>query len=344
MTIQKEKYGEIDETISVYCFTLKNNHGVEIKILNFGGIITSVKTPDKTGNLKNITLGYDSLHQYIDDNSYFGAIIGRYGNRIAKGNFTLDNTNYSLAKNNSPNHLHGGTIGFNKVLWNAKQKTSKNFVSLELNYKSNDLEEGFPGNLNTTVLYTLTKDNSLEITYKAITDKKTVVNLTNHTYFNLSGNLNKTILDHEIQINANSILPVDEFMIPTGEIKNIENTPFDFKEFKTIAKDIDTNHKQIEIGQGFDHCWVLNNQNKGVRLIAKAYHKDSGRALEVFSDEPGVQFYTGNHLNGKYQARTGFCLETQHYPDSPNQKKFPSVILNPGETYISTTSYKFSVK
>lgn len=342
MFIKKEKYGKINGKSSVFCFTLKNNHGIEVKILNYGGIITSIKTLNKKGHIENIALGCDTLQQYIDDTSYFGAIIGRYGNRIANGTFCLDDTQYSLVKNNGINHLHGGNIGFHKVLWNATTISSKNSVSLALDYESKDMEEGFPGNLKTSVTYTLTSNNSLDIRYEATSDKKTIVNLTNHTYFNLSGNFNNTILDHEIQINANGVLPVNNYMIPTGEIKSVENTPYDFRELKTIAKDIYTKDKQLEFGLGYDHCWVLENQNQGVRLVAKAFHKDSGRLIEVFSDEPGIQFYSGNHLNGKHQFRTGFCLETQHYPDSPNHKNFPSVELKPNEIYTSNTSYKFS--
>jgi len=343
MTIQKEKYGQIDGGKNVYCFTLKNEYGIEVKILNYGGIVSSIKTPDRKGQLKNIVLGYDSLQKYIEDKHYLGAIIGRYSNRIANGQFTLNNTMYTLAKNNPPNHLHGGNVGFDKVLWDASIKTNEGRISLELSYLSKDMEEGFPGNLNTNVSYTLTSANSLDIRYRATTDKTTIVNLTNHTYFNLSGTFNKSILDHEMQIFARRMLPINKFLIPNGEIVEVENTPFDFRIFKTIGNDINTNNQQLEFALGYDHCWVLENQNSGVRCIAKAYHKKSGRTLEVFSDQPGVQLYTGNHLNGHYQSRTGFCLETQHYPDTPNRHKFPSVILKSGETYVTKTSYKFSV-
>ena len=344
MIIQREKYGEINGKSSVYRFTLKNYHGTEVNILNYGGIITSIKTLNKKGNIENIALGYNSLQQYIDDNSYFGAIIGRYGNRIANGTFCLDDTHYSLVKNNGINHLHGGAIGFDKVLWNATTISSKNSASLALDYESKDMEEGFPGNLKTTVTYTLTSNNSLDIRYKATTDKKTIINLTNHAYFNLSGSFSNDILDHQLQINATKMLPIDKFLIPNGDMALVENTPFDFRTFKPIGKDIDVDNKQLKLGLGYDHCWCLNNPNKGVRKIASAYHKKSGRLLEVFSDQPGVQFYTGNHLNGNYKKRTGFCLETQHYPDSPNQKKFPSVVLAPGEIYSSKTSYKFLIQ
>ena len=251
---------------------------------------------------------------------------------------------YTLAKNNPPNHLHGGHMGFNKRIWEATSKTNKDSVTLTLNYVSKDMEEGFPGNLYTTISYSLTSENSLEIVYKAKTDKKTIINLTNHAYFNLSGSFSNDILDHQLQINATKMLPIDEFLIPTGDMALVENTPFDFRTFKPIGKDIDVDNKQLNLGLGYDHCWCLNNPNKGVRKIASAYHKKSGRLLEVFSDQPGVQFYTGNHLNGKHQFRTGFCLETQHYPDSPNQNKFPSVELKPNEIYTSNTSYKFLIQ
>lgn len=344
MTIQKEIYAQFNNGKIIYSFTLKNKRGVEVKILNFGGIITSIKTPDKRGCIENITLGYDSLQHYIDDNSYLGAIIGRYGNRIANGKFILGDTLYTLAKNNPPNHLHGGHMGFNKKIWKATSKINKDSVSLVLNYFSKDMEEGFPGNLLTKVSYSLTSDNSLEIVYEAKTDKKTIINLTNHAYFNLSGSFSNDILDHHLQINADKILPTNKFLIPTGDMDLVENTPFDFRTFKPIGKDIYADNKQLKLGLGYDHCWCLNYPDKGVRKIASAYHKKSGRLLEVFSDQPGVQFYSGNHLNGDYQKRTGFCLETQHYPDSPNQKQFPSVVLCPGEIYSSKTSYKFLVQ
>ena len=344
MTIQKEIYAQFNDDEIIYSFTLKNKRGVEVKILNFGGIITSIKTPDKSGHIENITLGHNSLQHYIDDNSYLGAIIGRYGNRIANGKFILEGVLYTLAKNNPPNHLHGGHMGFNKRIWEATSKINKDSVTLTLNYVSKDMEEGFPGNLYTTISYSLTSENSLEIVYKAKTDKKTIINLTNHAYFNLSGSFSNDILDHQLQINATKMLPIDEFLIPTGDMALVENTPFDFRTFKPIGKDIDVDNKQLNLGLGYDHCWCLNNPNKGVRKIASAYHKKSGRLLEVFSDQPGVQFYTGNHLNGKHQFRTGFCLETQHYPDSPNQNKFPSVELKPNEIYTSNTSYKFLIQ
>ena len=344
MTITQKEYAITDHGDSIDCYTLKNVNGVEVSIINYGGIITSIKAPNKKGVYENIVLGYDSLAQYIETSPYFGAIVGRYGNRIANGQFSLDGKEYSLAKNNGPNSLHGGLKGFDKVVWNAATISNDDSVSLVLRYLSKDMEEGFPGNLETTVTYTLNSDNKLDIVYEATTDKKTIVNLTNHSYFNLSGSIDKNILDHQLQIDADSLVPVDEFMIPTGEIAMVENTPFDFRMFKAIGDDIDADNEQLKLGSGYDHCWVLNNQNEGFRLIATVYHESSGRKLEVFSDEPGVQLYTGNHLEGLHRKRTGFCLETQHYPDSPNQLNFPSVVLKPNEKYSSQTSYKFSVK
>jgi len=239
--------------------------------------------------------------------------------------------------------LHGGYKDFDKVIWKASTRTNEDSVSLILTHESKDMEEGFPGNLNTTVIYTLTSDNSLDIYYEASTDKKTIVNLTNHAYFNLSGNFENNILDHQLQIDANEMLPITDALIPTGKILRVANTPFDFRTFKTIGDDIECDNEQLKLGSGYDHCWVLNSQNKGNKLIAKAYYEESGRVLEVYSDQPGVQLYTGNHLSGSHGCRTGFCLETQHYPDSPNQPKFSSVVLKFNEIYKSNTSYKFSV-
>lgn len=352
VTITKEPFGTTTDSIPVDKYILTNEKGMEISVITYGGIITSWTAPDKNGNYQDIVLGYDSLAQYEKITPYFGALIGRFGNRIAKAKFTLDGTEYTLAANDGPNHLHGGVKGFDKVVWNASEKATDSTASLVLTYLSKDMEEGYPGNLQTTVTYTLNNDNTLDVVYEATTDKKTIVNLTQHSYFNLSGDFSKPILDHKISINADSFLPVDATLIPTGEIKDVTNTPFDFREAKTIAKDIEAKDEQLKRGLGYDHCWVLNNQNQGVRLAATAYNVETGRMLEVYSDEPAIQLYTGNFLNGSlpskqggtYAHRTGFCLETQHYPDSPNQKDFPSVVLSPGENYVSKTSFKFSVK
>lgn len=352
IAIEKTTYGKTPEGESVDKYTLKNQKGMEVAIITYGGIITSLKAPNKNGLYEDVVLGYDSLAKYTKSSPYFGAIIGRYGNRIAKGKFSLDSKEYKLATNDGPNHLHGGVKGFDKVVWTAVAIKGDSTASLKLTYLSKDMEEGYPGNMKVVVTYTLTNDNVLEVLYEATTDKKTIVNLTQHSYFNLSANFSQTILDHEIIINADAFIPVDETLIPTGKLADVTNTPFDFREAKTIAKDIEAKDDQLKKGLGYDHCWVLNNQNEGFKLAATAYHPESGRLLEIYTDEPGIQFYTGNFLDGTlpsktggtYAQRTGFCLETQHYPDSPNQKDFPSTVLNPGEKYTSKTSFKFSVK
>jgi len=358
VTISEEGFGIINDNVKINRYTLKNKKGMEVSIITYGGIITSLKVPNKDNVIQDVVLGFDSLEEYtspeyIKNCPYLGALIGRYGNRIAKGKFSLDGEEFTLATNNGTNHLHGGIKGFDKVVWNVTEtKTDSTSASLVLTYLSKDLEEGYPGNLNTKVTYTLNNDNVLEVAYEATTDKKTIVTLTQHSYFNLSGDYSKTILDHEITINADKFIPVDATLIPEGELQNVSNTPFDFRVAKTVGKDIEADNEQLKRGSGYDHCWVLNNQNEGMRLVATAYSPTSGRLLEVFSDEPGIQFYTGNFLNGTlaskqsrvYGHRTGFCLETQHYPDSPNQKNFPSVALNSGETYKTTTTFKFSTK
>jgi aldose 1-epimerase len=350
LKIDKIQFGETMDGTDVDQFILSNNNGMEIRIITYGGIITSWTAPDKNGDYKDIVLGYNTLAEYEAETAYFGALIGRYGNRIAKGKFSLDNQEYTLAVNNGVNHLHGGLKGFDKVIWDAKTIVSDSTVSLELSYLSNDMEEGYPGNLETKVTYTLNNKDELSVNYEATTDKPTIVNLTQHSYFNLTADFNQDILGHELVINADSFLPVDNTLIPTGEFRDVTGTPFDFKTSKAIGTHIDNENIQLKNGLGYDHCWVLNDQNTGVRFVASAYEPVSGRLLEVFSDEPGIQFYSGNFLDGTlpsknkgvYQHRTGFCLETQHYPDSPNQKNFPSVRLNPGEKYNSKTVFRLS--
>ena len=353
ITITKTQFGIMPDTTVVEKYTLKNNNGVEIEVITFGGRITSLKVPNKNGKLENVVLGFNNLEDYLrPDDPYFGALIGRYGNRIAKGKFSLNGEEYTLATNNGANHLHGGVIGFDRVIWEVTPMESEIGPSLKLKYLSKDGEEGYPGNLKVTVVYTLTDENTLEVSYEATTDKATIVNLTQHAYFNLSGDFSKPILDHEISINADNYVPVDDTLIPTGELADVTNTPFDFRTAKSIGRDIENKNDQLVKGKGFDHCWVLNEQNKGIRWAASAFQPESGRLLEIYTDEPGIQFYTGNFLDGTlpmpsggtYAHRTGFCLETQHYPDSPNQKDFPSVVLNPGETYKSKTIFKFLVK
>ena len=349
-TIDKTQFGKTMEGTDVDQYILSNNKGMEVRIITYGGIITSWTAVDKNGDYKDIVLGYNTLAEYEAETPYFGALIGRYGNRIAGGKFKIDDQEYTLAANNGVNHLHGGLKGFDKVVWDAKTIINDSTVSLELSYLSKDMEEGYPGNLNTKVTYTLNNDDELSVSYEATTDKPTIVNLTQHSYFNLTADFNQDVLDHEIVINADSFLPVDNSLIPTGEFRDVNKTPFDFRKPKAIGQQISDKNTQLENGMGYDHCWVLNDQDKGLRFVASAYEPASGRMLEVFSDEPGIQFYSGNFLdgtlpnksNGTYQHRTGFCFETQHYPDSPNQKNFPSVRLNPGEKYNSKTVFRLS--
>ena len=352
VSINKSLYGITKDNRKVDLYSFKTENGMEVDIINYGGIITSLKVPDKTGEIKDIVLGYNKLEDYVNENPYFGSIVGRYGNRIAKGKFNLNGNEYTLVTNNDENHLHGGNIGFDKAIWEAETKIDSNSSSLILKYLSKDMEEGYPGNLNTTVTYEIKNDNSIEITYEAQTDKTTIVNLTQHSYFNLSGDFNQSILNHKIKINADLFLPVNKSLIPTGEKLDVSMTPFDFRNFKNIEKDINADDLQLNYGNGYDHCWILNDSEKGYRLIASAFDEESGRLMEVYSDQPGLQFYTGNFLDGSlpqkkegfYEFRSGFCMETQHFPNSPNQPDFPSVTLNPNEKYYSITSYKFRIK
>lgn len=352
LAIKKEDFGKLPSGEKLEKYTMTNVNGMEVSVINYGGIITNLKVPDKNGKISDVVLGFNSIEGYLTPAPYFGAIIGRYGNRIANGKFSLDGTQYTLAQNDGQNHLHGGNKGFDKVLWEVTKISNKESVALQLHYLSNDMEEGYPGNLNTTVTYTLDNDNNLKVNYKAKTDKPTIVNLTQHTYFNLSGDFSKKILDHKISINADTFLPVDATLIPTGEFKEVEGTPFDFTQPKLVGKEIDQENQQLKRGLGYDHCWVLNRKSDGLSLAATAYHPQSGRFLEVLTTEPGIQFYSGNFLDGTltsktggtYEKRSGFCLETQHYPDSPNQKDFPTVVLNPDQQYSSETIFKFSVK
>jgi aldose 1-epimerase len=348
--IEKDSYGITQEGQEVDLFTLSNAAGMQVEIITYGGIITSMKVPNAAGGLNDVVLGYDSLSDYEKGSPYFGALIGRYGNRIADGSFTLDDQAYTLVQNDGKNHLHGGTKGFDKVVWSADSKIEDNKVVLQLHYLSQDMEEGYPGNLHTEVVYTLTNDNMLEVAYKATTDKKTVVNLTQHAYFNLSGA--KDILDHELRLQAPRYLPIDETLIPTGEIASVEGTPFDFTSFKTIGRDIETESLQLERGLGYDHCWVLDNPNKELQTAALLKEASSGIQMEVRTDQPAIQFYSGNFLDGTnpmkqsdsfYNYRSGLCLETQHYPNAPNEASFPSTVLSPGEVYSTKTQFLFSV-
>ena len=350
--LAKIVYGEMPDGEKVEQYTLSNAAGMEIDVITYGGIITRWTAPDKNGDYDNIVLGFDNLEQYLQSNPYFGALIGRYGNRISKGSFSLDGSTYSLATNDGENHLHGGETGFDKVLWQAHGKKTAEGSTLILSYTSGDGEEGYPGKLKVQVTYTLTMDNALDIRYEARTDKATVVNLTQHSYFNLSGNFGQDILDHELVLEADSFLPVDSGLIPTGEFRPVSGTPFDFQRSKPIGRDIDAGDSQLELGLGYDHCWVLDQGEGDFGLAASTFHPTSGRVLEVYTDEPGIQFYSGNFLDGSlpapqggtYGKRSGFCLETQHFPDSPNQEAFPSVRLDPGDIYTSRTLFKLTTK
>ena len=352
VNIDKKPFGVTKDGIDINQYILKNANGMQITVINYGGIITSWKAKDRDGSYEDIVLGFDNLSDYESSSPYFGALIGRYGNRIKEGKFTLDGVDYTLEVNNGENHLHGGVKGFDKVIWEVDKEVKESSASLILRHISTDMEEGYPGNLDVKVIYTLTNDDELKVRYEAETDKKTIVNLTQHSYFNLSANLSRDILAHQITIDADSFLPVDKTLIPSGELRDVEGTPFDFRVPKRVGDDINEDYTQLTFGNGYDHCWVLNNQNEGVRFVASAYDTLSGRSLEIFSDQPGIQFYSGNFLDGtlkskdggNYEFRSGFCLETQHYPNSPNQESFPSVILNPGEKYNTETIFRFSTR
>lgn len=342
--ITEKPFGNTDgQAITEY--TLTNANGMQLSVMNYGGTITKLMVPGKDGKLGDVVLGYESLDGYLQRaNPYFGALIGRYGNRIGHAKFTLDGQTYNLPPNDHGNTLHGGVKGFDKVVWNAEKQGDS---SLKLTYHSKDGEQGFPGNLDVTVVYTLTPDNSVKIDYTATTDKATPVNLTNHAYYNLSAGADSTILKDELELNADKYTPVDALLIPTGQIADVKGTPFDFTTSKPIGRDI------AQVKGGYDHNWVLNKSGNERSKAATVYDPASGRVMEVYTTEPGIQFYTGNFLDGtltntkggaKYVQHGALCLETQHFPDSPNKPNFPSTILKPGETYQSTTVYKFSTK
>lgn len=350
-TITKADYGTLADGQKADLFTLTNADSMVVQITNYGGIITKWMAPDKEGTMADVVLGVDGLDSYVKGHPFFGALVGRYGNRIARGSFKLDGETYPLAINNGPNHLHGGKVGFDKKIWQAEEMKSDSTVGLKLTLTSPDMDEGYPGKLDVTVTYTLTNAGELKIDYQATTDKPTVINLTNHCYFNLTG-MKRDVLEHMVTINADSMVPVDATLIPTGKLRAVAGTPFDFRTPQAIGKRIDeVADEQIKAGGGYDHCWVLNRTGKDIEQIATVYEPTSGRVLEVSTTEPGVQFYTGNFLDGSvkgkgvdYTKRMGFCLETEHYPDSPNQPQFPSVVLRPGETYNTSTIFKMSVR
>ena len=348
-TVTKQTYGTTSAGENVDLYTLRNSKGVEAKITNYGGILVSLKVPDRNGKFDDVVLGFNDLDSYVAKNDpYMGALIGRYGNRIAKGRFTLNGVEYKLAVNNGENHLHGGIKGFDKVVWTGREMKTTAGPAVLLTYLSKDGEEGYPGNLSVRVVYTLTNNNELKIDYSATSDKDTVTNLTHHSYFNLAGEGNGDILSHVVKINADRFVPTDAGSIPTGELKSVTGTPFDFLKPMTIGARINQDDEQLKFGNGYDHTWVING--RGMRLAAEAYEATSGRVMQVWTTEPGVQFYTGNFLNGTltgksgkiYARRNGFCFETQHYPDSPNQPSFPTTTLKKGATYKSTTIYRFS--
>ena len=349
MKIDKASFGKLPDGREADLYTLTNANGLQTAITNYGAIVVSLHAPDRDGRLADIVLGYPKLADYLKDTPYFGAIVGRYGNRIAKGRFTLDGVEHTLATNDGANHLHGGKIGFDKVLWNAESFQNANEVGLRLSYLSADGEEGYPGNLQVTVCYALTNKNELKITYAATTDKPTVVNLTHHGYWNLIGQARGDILEHELMLNADRFTPIDAGLIPTGELRPVKGTPMDFTRPTRIGAHISQDDEQLRYGLGYDHNFVLNRTGEGLSLAARVYEATTGRVLEVHTTEPGVQFYSGNFLNGSnvgkggraYKHRCGFCLETQHFPDSPNKPEFPSVVLRPGQRYQTTTVYRF---
>lgn len=348
--IRKQPFGQTRNGEPVELYTLTNSNGVETSITNYGGRVVTLKVPDRAGKFADVVLGFDSLDPYLGNSPYFGALIGRYGNRIGKARFTLDGKEYKLAANNGPNALHGGVVGFDKVLWKGEEGTGEE-PSLKLTYLSKDGEEGYPGNLSVTVVYTLTDRNELRIDYEAATDQDTVLNLTNHSYFNLAGEGVGDILGQEIMINADRFTPIDSGLIPTGELKPVKGTPFDFTKSTAIGARINDRDQQIQFGKGYDHNFVLNGGG-GLTLAARVVEPHSGRIMEVLTTQPGVQFYTGNFLDGSvkgkggkaYPYRSAFCLETQHFPDSPNKPGFPSVVLKPGEKFTSTTVYRFTAQ
>jgi aldose 1-epimerase len=347
--ITSHPYGKTAEGHPVTMYVLTNTRGVELRAITYGGIITSLKVPDRSGAMGDIVLGFDRLDQYLKDSPYFGAVVGRYGNRIANGRFSLDGHTYTLARNNGPNHLHGGIKGFDKFVWEAAPSASG--AAVTFSRTSPDGEEGYPGNLMVRITYTLSDRNELTIDYQATTDKATPVNLTQHTYFNLTGNVTGDILGHELTISADRFTPVDATLIPTGDLASVEGTPFDFRKPAVIGARINERHQQLINGKGYDHNWVLNRSAEGLQPSVRVVEPKSGRTLDIATTEPGLQFYSGNFLDGTntgkggriYGQRTGLCLETQHFPDSPNQPNFPSTILRPGQQYSARTVFTFGV-
>lgn len=354
--VTSASFGRLPDGREATLYTLANARGVRADITDYGAIVVRLFVPDRTGRMDDVVLGYNSVTDYARTSPYFGAIVGRFGNRIAHGRFTLDGHTHSLATNNTPNdipcHLHGGNTGFDKVLWSARPAVTAGSPTLELRYRSADGEEGYPGNLDVTVTYTLSDDNSLRVDYHAMTDRATPVNLTQHSYFNLKGEGQGDILDHRLQLNARQFTPVNAGLIPTGELATVAGTPFDFTSPQRIGDRVNADHEQLKFAGGYDHNWVLDAQSGQLALAAMASEPTTGRTMEVWTQEPGVQFYCGNFLDGtavgksgrSYGHRNGFCLETQHYPDSPNHPAFPDTILRPDQTYRTSTVFKFSAR
>lgn len=352
--IRPSAFGKTKEGEEIWRYVLTNNRGMEASVINYGAALASLRLPDRDGKMADVVLGYDTLEGYEQDKSYFGATIGRYGNRIARAQFTLDGSVFHLPTNDGPNCLHGGTRGFNKRVWTGADRSRSDALVLELSYTSQDGEEGFPGRLQVTVTYTLPlESDELQVEYWATTDKDTVVNLTNHSYFNLSGVMSREILDHRLLLHASKFTPIDAHLIPTGELLSVQGSPFDFRSPTAIGARIDQENEQLKFGRGYDHNWVLEGfPGSGLQPAAEVFEPGSGRVLEVLTTEPGIQFYSGNFLDGTargkggtmYAYRTGFCLETQHFPDSPNHPNFPSTVLKAGQSYRSSTVFRFSTR
>jgi len=342
--IEKQVFGTMPDGKEVYIFTLTNSSGAKAKITNYGAAVVALIVPDRNGKMEDVVTGFENLEGYINDKSFFGVTVGRYGNRIAKSKFSIDGVEYNVTANEGENHLHGGNVGFYKAIWDAEQ--------LETEEGPADGEEGYPGNVNMEVVYTFTNTNELRIDYTGTTDKPTILNPTHHSYFNISGDFTKPITSQVLQIDADYYTPVNDKLITTGELAKVENTPFDFREPQVVGDRIDDDFDQIKFSGGYDHNWVINEYDSKVKKAVELYEPVSGRVLEVLTDQPGVQFYSGNFMNGTitgkggvvYNHRTGLCLEPQHYPDSPNKPDFPSTVLRPGETYKQTTIYRFSTK
>ena len=345
-------YGKLPDGQTANLYTLTNANGLTATLTDFGAILVSMQTPDRDGNLADIAIGYDTLDGWVNDGSYIGASVGRYGNRIANGKFTLDDTEYTLATNNDPNHLHGGNVGFNKKRWQAKPFTKEEGSGVFFTYTSPDGEEGYPGELTSTVMYFLSHDNELHVSFKATTTAPTVINLVHHTYWNLTGDPSKTILDHKLMLLADGYIPTDAGGIPNAGIQPVADTPFDFRSATAIGERIDGDHEQLINGKGYDHSWAVNGESDELRMAAVAYDPASGRIMQIKTDQPAIQFYTGNYMDGSstgkggvpHKHRTGFCLETQVFPDSPNQPELSNAVLRPGETYTHTMVHVFKTK